>query len=233
MASRNRDFFELTARARPMVGDTKTSALDLDHLGWLKCDGRSLATNQFQFLFDVIGYSFGGSGSNFFLPDPRGCVPGFVGSNDGVYTGPTGPTNRLLGQVVGEEAHRLTIDQMPSHGHTGTTSNALTGITASDSGHSHTYQNQPNTVSPAVSATTTDVADNVNVNQTTAVGYANIVITDPGHVHNFTTTNTGGSNYHNNMQPTIFVGSLFIYSGKPHYGLVNGAPFNYTSIPIV
>ena len=229
MASRNRDFFELTARARPMVGDTKTSALDLDHLGWLKCDGRSLATNQFQFLFDVIGYSFGGSGSNFYLPDPRGCVPGFVGSNDGVYTGPTGPTNRLLGQVVGEEAHRLTIDQMPTHGHTGTTSNATTGIT--DSGHAHSYLNHPSVNEGVGALASANVANETTQAQTTGTSSANIV--DPGHVHNFTTTNTGGSNYHNNMQPTIFVGSLFIYSGKPHYGLVNGAPFNYTSIPIV
>ena len=226
MASRNRDFFELTARARPMVGDTKTSALDLDHLGWLKCDGRSLATNQFQFLFDVIGYSFGGSGSNFYLPDPRGCVPGFVGSNDGGYTGPTGPTNRLLGQVVGEEAHTLSIPEMPTHGHTGTTSNALTGVT--DSGHTHTYQNQPSTNEGVGGLGTSSVADSGNNTVTSGVG--NAVIVDPGHHHNFTTTNTGGSNYHNNMQPTIFVGSLFIYSGKPHYG---ASPFNYTSIPIV
>jgi len=232
MASRNRDFFQMSAHSRPMAGDTKTSVLDLDHLGWLKCDGRSLSKTDFQFLFDVIGYSFGGSGNNFNIPDPRGCVPGFVGSNAGLYSGPTGPTNRLLGQVVGEEAHTLTIPEMPSHGHTGTTSNALTGITATDSGHSHSYQNQPNPVSPAVSLTTTEVADNDNVNQTTGVGYANIVISDPSHQHNFTTTNTGGSQYHNNMQPTIFVGSLFMYSGKPFYG---ATPFSYNTgkLPIV
>jgi len=229
MASRNRDFFELTARARPMVGDTKTSALDLDHLGWLKCDGRDLAKTEFQFLFDVIGYSFGGSGSIFKLPDPRGCVPGFVGSNDGVYTGPTGPTNRLLGQVVGEEAHRLTIDQMPTHGHTGTTSNATTAIT----------HNAPATdgnnglirVSASTGATTNNGTDlDVSAGEPDVVTRpAALVLTDPGHVHDFTTTNTGGSNYHNNMQPTIFVGSLFIYSGKPLYGK---SAFNYESIPI-
>jgi len=229
MASRNRDFFDLSAHRRPMVGDTKTSALDLDHLGWLKCDGRILPKTEFQFLFDVIGYSFGGSGSNFLLPDPRGCVPGFVGSNDGVYTGPTGPTNRLLGQVVGEEAHRLTIDQMPTHGHTGTTSNATTGITHNAPGTNGNYgllrqtlPGEPNTIT---GADNTNAGDEPDVR--TRAGA--LVLTDPGHVHNFTTTNTGGSNYHNNMQPTIFVGSLFIYSGKPLYGK---SAFNYESIPI-
>jgi len=226
MASRNRDFFELTARARPMVGDTKTSALDLDHLGWLKCDGRALSKTEFQFLFDVIGYSFGGSGGNFFLPDPRGCVPGFVGSNAGVYTGPTGPTNRLLGQVVGEEAHTLSIPEMPTHGHTGTTSNATTGITH------NAIAGQGNYGLIKVSAggnNTSMTADSTPGEPDIYTTPTALVLTDNGHVHNFTTTNTGGSNYHNNMQPTIFVGSLFIYSGKPLYPK---SAFNYESIPI-
>jgi microcystin-dependent protein len=227
MASRNRDFFDLSAHRRPMVGDTKTSALNLDHLGWLKCDGRTLSKTEFQFLFDVIGYSFGGSGSNFLLPDPRGCVPGFVGSNAGGYSGPTGPTNRLLGEVVGEEAHTLSIPEMPTHGHTGTTDSATTGIT----------HNAPATngnfglirVSPGGNNTNDGSTDQTVGEPDVATRPAALVLTDPGHVHNFTTTNTGGSNYHNNMQPTIFVGSLFIYSGKPLYGK---SAFNYESIPI-
>jgi microcystin-dependent protein len=230
MASRNRDFFQMSAHSRPMAGDTKTSVLDLDHLGWLKCDGRTLSKTEFQFLFDVIGYSFGGSGSNFSLPDPRGCVPGFVGSNAGVYTGPTGPTNRLLGQVVGEEAHTLTIAEMPSHGHTGTTSNALTGITHNASGMTGEFglirrsAGEPDTT--VVSTDTT--AGEPDVVTTPRA----LVLTDNGHQHNFTTTNTGGSQYHNNMQPTIFVGSLFMYSGKPFYG---ATPFSYNTgkLPIV
>ena len=211
-----------------MAGDTKTSVLDLDHLGWLKCDGRSLSKTDFQFLFDVIGYSFGGSGSNFKLPDPRGCVPGFVGSNAGGYTGPTGPTNRTLGQVVGEEAHTLTIPEMPSHGHTGTTNSSTTGVT--DSGHEHTYRNHPAINEGVGALATAQVANETTQEQTTGTSSANIV--DPGHVHTFTTTNTGGSQFHNNMQPTIFVGSLFMYSGKPFYG---ATPFSYNTgnLPIV
>ena len=230
MASRNRDFFQLSAHSRPMAGDTKTSALDMDHIGWLKCDGRSLSKTDFLVLFNVIGYSFGGSGNNFFLPDPRGCVPGFVGSNAGLYSSPR--TNRTLGDLVGEETHTLTIAEMPTHNHTGTTSNAATNIGVVDLGHTHSYQNQPNTVNPAVSLTTTGVADDANVNQTTGTSSANIQVTDPTHNHNFTTNNTGGSNAHNNMQPTIFVGSLFMYSGKATYG---ATPFSYNpnNLPIV
>jgi microcystin-dependent protein len=78
---------------------------------------------------------------------------------------------------------------------------------------------------------TANVADQTaSEARTTGTSSANIV--DHGHQHNFTTTNTGGSQYHNNMQPTIFVGSLFMYSGKPFYG---ATPFSYNTgkLPIV
>ena len=226
MTSRNRDFFQMSAHSRPMAGDTKTSALDMDHIGWLKCDGRSLSKADFLVLFNVIGYSFGGSGSNFFLPDPRGCVPGFVGSNSGLYTSPR--TNRALGDLVGEETHTLTIAEMPTHNHTGTTSNATTGIThnasgPSGNGYGLAYQDGNNTMNAGVNP-----GPEPNLYQPLAA----LVLTDPGHNHNFTTNNTGGSNAHNNMQPTIFVGSLFIYSGKATYG---ATPFSYNpnNLPIV
>jgi microcystin-dependent protein len=57
-------------------------------------------------------------------------------------------------------------------------------------------------------------------------GSVNAINNDPGHNHAFTTgssftgvttNNNGGSNAHNNMQPTLFLGNLFIYSGKPFY----------------
>lgn len=37
-------------------------------------------------------------------------------------------------------------------------------------------------------------------------------ITDPMHHHSFTTQNTGGGDSHPNIQPTIYVGNLFIYA---------------------
>ena len=39
--------------------------------GFIKCEGQSLDITQYFMLFDVIGYSYGGSGSNFNLPDYR------------------------------------------------------------------------------------------------------------------------------------------------------------------
>jgi len=49
----------LNAHQRPMVGDTKMSVVNVDHIGWLKCDGRVLNVNDYYFLWETIGYSFG------------------------------------------------------------------------------------------------------------------------------------------------------------------------------
>jgi microcystin-dependent protein len=40
--------------------------------GWELCEGQSLDTAVYPDLFAVIGYTYGGSGSTFNLPDLRG-----------------------------------------------------------------------------------------------------------------------------------------------------------------
>jgi microcystin-dependent protein len=42
--------------------------------GWLLCAGQSLPTASYTALFGAIGYTYGGSGANFSLPDLRGRV---------------------------------------------------------------------------------------------------------------------------------------------------------------
>lgn len=202
-----------------MTGDTKISALSVDHLGWLLCDGRLLNVSDYRFLFDVIGYNFGSNeaGTQFQLPNPAGRVPGFIGSGSNL-------TPRGMGSNVGEETHTLTINEMPSHKHgsndvTGNTNgNGNTNTegqhthTITDPGHTHGYFNQPNSISGANIAGT-DFADNVNVNQTTGSSATGITVNSNGsHFH--TVGSTGGSNAHNNMQPTLFLGNLFMYCGK-------------------
>jgi microcystin-dependent protein len=49
--------------------------------GYLFCQGQSLSTAQYQNLFDAIGYSYGGSGASFNLPDLQGRVPVGLGTN--------------------------------------------------------------------------------------------------------------------------------------------------------
>lgn len=211
-----------TARNRPLTGDTKSSFVLDDHLGWLKCDGRGMDKVLFNLLFQVIGYQFGGSGNTFNLPNLQGRVMG----NTGFVTDQNSRTRTFApGTSTGELDHKLIQSEMPSHNHDdstspvipnggstakGNTSTSVTGVT--DSGHTHIYSNQSNdTDVSGANVLSTTIADNVDVSHTTDTGYA--VIVDPGHTH--TIASNGGDQYHNNIQPTLFYGNTFIYSGVP------------------
>jgi len=209
MTSVDRKFFTLSASQKPTVGDTKMSVATSDHLGWMICDGRSLLRSDYLFLFNVIGYKYGGSGSNFNLPNPAGRVLGVVGSGSGL-------TTRGFGSNVGEETHTLTIAEMPTHNHTGTTNNSSTGITLNNATNvANTNTHNVRGVKGGIAADDSNCGNGDN---------ANLSLTDPTHSHTFATSNTGLSNAHNNMQPTLFYGNMFVFSGI--YGLGN---FPYTT----
>lgn len=93
--------------------------------GYLECDGTSYSTGTHPALFSAIGYTWGGSGANFNVPDLRGRVP------IGVGTGP-GLTTRNLGTNYGAETVTLGIGEIPSHTHTisGGVLGAGTGVQA-------------------------------------------------------------------------------------------------------
>jgi len=74
--------------------------------GWAQCNGQLLPINQNQALFSLLGTMYGGNGqTNFALPDFRGRVPIHFGS---------GFTE---GQAGGQEAHTVTISELPAHNH--------------------------------------------------------------------------------------------------------------------
>lgn len=157
--------------------------------GYLLCDGSAVSRSSYFELFSIIGTTYGvGDGSTTFnLPNLKGRV---VVARDASQT-----EFDTLGETGGSKTHTLTIAEMPAHDHNGLTQSAGThthvitdpGHTHSvldpghihgttDPGHSHSYFNQPNSTNPAVSLTTTDVADDVNVNQTTGVSTTGIAI---------------------------------------------------------
>lgn len=194
MATWTREYVTYGSHQRPTVGDTKFSAVNKDHIGWLKCDGRALQISDYYFLWQVIGYSFGSNTSNDFkLPNPAGRVPGVIGTGSGL-------TARSLGDTLGEETHVLTVAEMPTHSH---------GVT--DPGHVHGYTDTYRTGNQSTdNAFGTETA--ANETSTTAS------LTTASATTGITINNTGGSNAHNNMQPTLFMGNMFMYSGKLNYG---------------
>lgn len=71
--------------------------------GYVLCDGTSYATAALPALFAVIGYTFGGAGANFNVPDLRDSFPQGVG-----------PFNPTLGAVGGAVSPPVTD---PGHAH--------------------------------------------------------------------------------------------------------------------
>jgi microcystin-dependent protein len=87
--------------------------------GWALCNGQLLPINQNQALFSLLGTTYGGDGRvNFGLPDLRGRAP--------IHTG----GSHTLGERGGEQAHTLSISEIPTHVHMVNAAKAATGGSA-------------------------------------------------------------------------------------------------------
>jgi microcystin-dependent protein len=100
--------------AEPFLSEVRLMSFSFAPKGWALCDGQLLPINQNQALFSLLGTTFGGDGRvNFALPDLRGRVPIHVGSG------------HTLGERGGEQAHTLSIAEIPTHTHTGKASSSV------------------------------------------------------------------------------------------------------------
>src|SRR3954471_6279601 len=98
--------------AEPFLSEIRIMSFVFAPKGWALCDGQLLPINQNQALFSLLGTTFGGDGRvNFALPDLRARVPIHVGSG------------HTLGERGGEQAHTLSISEMPAHVHVAHASN--------------------------------------------------------------------------------------------------------------
>ncbi len=92
--------------AEPFLSEVRIMSFVFAPKGWALCNGQLLPINQNQALFSLLGTTFGGDGRvNFALPDLRGRVPIHVGSG------------HTLGERGGEQAHTLSIAEIPTHTH--------------------------------------------------------------------------------------------------------------------
>ena len=93
--------------AEPFLAEIRMMSFGFPPKGWALCNGQLLPINQNQALFSLLGTTFGGDGRvNFGLPDLRGRVPIHIGSG------------HTLGERGGEQAHTLSMREMPTHMHT-------------------------------------------------------------------------------------------------------------------
>jgi microcystin-dependent protein len=93
----------------PYMSEIRIMSFNFAPQGWAMCNGQILPINQNQALFSLLGTTYGGNGStNFALPDLRGRVPMHMDNNPGGHT---------QGEKAGEQAHTVTISELPTHTH--------------------------------------------------------------------------------------------------------------------
>jgi len=213
------------------VGEYKWTSRSSDFNGWLLCDGRSLSRADYDVLFGIIQTSFGSDDSTTFkIPDYRGRVLAAIGEGEDL-------SARVLGDRVGTETHTLTGDELPGHVHTGTTdsdgSHTHTASSGSSGAHTHTHNANGGAASTGLAfsdGTNTLTESDSSGGELNLVSTAALAIDSAGahthtvtvdssgtHTHDFTTASTGEGEAHNNMQPTVFGGSLFIFAGYVHW----------------
>lgn len=92
--------------AEPFLSEIRIMSFGFAPKGWALCNGQLLPINQNQALFSLLGTTFGGDGRvNFSLPNLQGFTPIHVGSG------------HTLGERGGEQAHTLSIAEIPTHTH--------------------------------------------------------------------------------------------------------------------
>ena len=151
--------------AEPFLAEIRIMSFGFPPKGWALCDGQLLPINQNQALFSLLGTTYGGDGRvNFGLPDLRARVPIHMGAG------------HTLGERGGEQAHTLSISEIPTHTHTVRATTAV--------------------------STTNTPASNVLLGQSTGASLyataANLQAMDPSEI-----ANVGGSQAHLNMQPFL------------------------------
>jgi hypothetical protein len=124
----------LIEKNKLVIGSITTTILLIPPPNYLFCDGASLLVSQYQQLFNIIGYAYGGSGASFNLPDFRNCY--ILGGNNNINNisvsnlfsgnGSTGATNNYaisynvfpstfpLLTVINQHIHQVND---PTHGH--------------------------------------------------------------------------------------------------------------------
>ena len=162
-----------------MIGEVRAFGGNFAPRSWAFTNGQLLAISSNEALFSILGTTYGGDGrTTFALPDLRGRVPIHPGNGPGL-------TTRQLGQKSGTETNTLNVNQMPSHGHSASTTSTLKATTAGGT-----------TEVPTGNVLADDGNDRIY-----AAGPANTDMGASAIESSTTVNNNGGNQAVNNMQP--------------------------------
>src|ERR1044072_9419142 len=92
--------------AEPFLSEIRLMSFAYAPKGWAMCNGQLLPISQNQALFSLLGTTYGGDGRGIVgLPDCRGRTQIAVASG------------HTLGEKGGEQAHTISISELPTHTH--------------------------------------------------------------------------------------------------------------------
>ena len=179
-----------------LIGDYKISAQNTSHDNWLLCDGSFLDPHDYPQLFDIISYSFGSQIGyskgimlhKFGLPNAMDRVIGVYGNNN------------VIGAVKGNEMISLNESNIPSHWHYlayGDDGDECKGHPSSSSNETYKYLAEQ---CPDGSDLLDKKDDKYQLKATNNL---------PNRLRSST---FGNGQPINIMQPTVFIGNLFIYA---------------------
>lgn len=197
--------------------------------GWLLAYGQSLSTTTYDKLYAAIGYTYGGSGGSFSMPDCRGRVMAGKDNMGGtaanrLTSGGSGVVGTTLGAVGGAETFTLTSTHIPAHTH------SVSGTSSSDA-HTHATV-YAGTASNALDATNNKIYmrscagssscattwiytayDHYALGGGTANPTTHGITSSDSHSHTYSSTSGsyGSSGAHNNQPPTIVTNCIIKY----------------------
>lgn len=166
--------------AEPFLSEIRLMSFAFAPRGWALCNGQLLPINQNQGLFSLLGTTFGGDGRvNFALPDLRGRIPIHVGAG------------HTLGERGGEQAHTLSIAELPLHAH----------VLQASSSNANAFVPTGNVLARAATATGNPL--NLYATETT----------NATPMHPASISGVGGSQAHINMQPYLTISFCIALQG--------------------
>jgi microcystin-dependent protein len=161
--------------SEPFISEIRMMSFNFAPKSWALCNGQAMAINQNQALFSLLGTAFGGNGqTTFALPNLQGRVPTH-----------TGGQGHFLGEAGGEQAHTLSLSEMPQHTHLAS-GTSLTGDAFVPTG---------NVLAPSPA-------------QLYGPPTSNLTTLIPSSVSNF-----GGNQAHENMQPYLTISFCIALQG--------------------